>query len=71
MKVNEMKAKTKKVGITVKLFESDRDAFKEACYANYTDMDAYLARQALSYVAKHKSEITEKELLSAYHNNSA
>ena len=44
----------KKVGITVKLLEKEKDDFKLACEANNTDMSKYLAVQAKALIAKHK-----------------
>jgi len=45
----------KKVGITVKLFEKQKNDFKEACEANNTDMSKYLAQQAISFASKYKA----------------
>ena len=48
---------SKEVGITVKLLEEQKNDFKIACKANNTDMSKYLAKQAISFGAKHKREV--------------
>jgi hypothetical protein len=42
-----------KVGITVYLLKTEKEAFKKACTANDTDMAKYLASQAKKFTAKH------------------